>query len=112
MSSDGLRATRTEAVRAPVDQTATGDCRPLVVKRKLQCKRKPPTPKTMLRLPDLEVGKSAVINGLSCLDAQHGYWHAIDELNCPEPRSTPRLRRPAPLSGARGGWPEQPLERQ
>jgi len=59
------------------------------VKRKIQCKR------SILRLPDLEVAKSAVINSLSCLDAQRGYWHAIDELNCSEPRSTPRLRRPA-----------------
>jgi hypothetical protein len=40
-------------------------------------------------LPDLEAAKSAVLNRLSCPDAQRGYWHAIDEFvewYCPEPR--------------------------
>jgi hypothetical protein len=36
-------------------------------------------PKSVLRLPDLEVAKSAVLNSLSCPDAQRGYRHAIDE---------------------------------
>ena len=35
--------------------------------------------KSVLRLPDLEVAKSAVLNTLSCPDAQRGYRHAIDE---------------------------------
>ena len=35
--------------------------------------------KSILRLPDLETAKSAVLNSLSCPDAQRGYWHAIDE---------------------------------
>ena len=35
--------------------------------------------KTVLPLPDLEVAKSAVLNSLSCPDAQRGYRHAIDE---------------------------------
>lgn len=35
--------------------------------------------KSILRLPDLEVAKTAVINSLSCHDAQRGYCHAIDE---------------------------------
>jgi hypothetical protein len=35
--------------------------------------------KSVLRLPDLEVAKSAVLSGLSCLDAQRGCRHAIDE---------------------------------
>jgi len=42
-----------------------------------------------LRLPDLEVAKSAVLNSLSCPDAQRGYRHAIDEFvewYCSEPR--------------------------
>ncbi len=33
--------------------------------------------KSVLRLPDLEVAKSAVINSLSCPDAQRGYRHAM-----------------------------------
>jgi len=35
--------------------------------------------KSVLGLPDLEVGKSAVLNSLSCPDAQRGYRHDIDE---------------------------------
>jgi hypothetical protein len=35
--------------------------------------------KTILRLPDPEVTKAAVINSLSCPDAQRGYRHAIEE---------------------------------
>ncbi len=45
--------------------------------------------KFVLRLPDLEVAKSAVLNSLSCPDAQRGYRHAIDEFvdwYCSEPR--------------------------
>ena len=44
--------------------------------------------KSVLRLPDLEVAKSAVLNSLSCPDAQRGYRHAIDEFvdwYCSEP---------------------------
>jgi hypothetical protein len=47
------------------------------------------TPKSILRLPDLEVAKSSVLNSLSCPDAQRGYRHAIDEFvdwYCSEPR--------------------------
>ena len=46
-------------------------------------------PKSVLRLPDLEVAKSAVLNSLSCPEAQRGYRHAIDEFvdwYCSEPR--------------------------
>src|SRR5271170_2331927 len=45
--------------------------------------------KTILRLPDLGIAKAAVINSLSCPDAQRGYRHAIDEFidwYCSEPR--------------------------
>jgi site-specific recombinase XerD len=45
--------------------------------------------KTIFRLPDLEVAKTAVINSLSSPDAQRGYRHAIDEFvdwYCSEPR--------------------------
>jgi hypothetical protein len=46
-------------------------------------------PKTVLRLPDLDHAKSAVLNSLRSLDAQRGYGHAIDEFvdwYCSEPR--------------------------
>ena len=36
-------------------------------------------PKTVLRLPDLDLAKSAVLNSLSSIDAQREYSHAIDE---------------------------------
>ena len=59
------------------------------MKRKPVRKEKRRTAKTVLRLPDLEVAKSAVLNSLSCPDAQRGYRHAIDEFvewYCSEPR--------------------------
>src|ERR1700693_5397232 len=48
-----------------------------------------PAPKTVLRLPDLDQAKSAVLNSLSSQDAQRGYRHAMDEFiewYCSEPR--------------------------
>jgi integrase len=45
--------------------------------------------KTVLRLPDLEHAKAAVLNSLTSTDAQRGYRHAIDEFvdwYCSEPR--------------------------
>ena len=42
-------------------------------------KRKHLKPKAVLRLPDLDQAKSAVLNSLSAVDAQRGYRHAIDE---------------------------------
>src|SRR5229473_1545640 len=68
---------------------ARGDWRPRVMKHKPRSKRKVSTPKSILRLPDLEAAKSAVLNSLSCPDAQRGYRHAIDEFvdwYCSEPR--------------------------
>jgi len=59
------------------------------MQQKIRNKRKLLTPKTILRLPDLEVAKSAVLDSLSCPDAQRGYRHAIDEFvdwYCSEPR--------------------------
>ena len=47
------------------------------------------TPKTVLRLPELDQAKSAVLNSLSSAEAQRGYRHAIDEFvewYCSEPR--------------------------
>src|SRR6267154_3701562 len=59
------------------------------MKKKPARKDKRRVPKSVLRLPDLEVAKSAVLNSLSCPDAQRGYRHAIDEFvewYCSEPR--------------------------
>ena len=57
-------------------------------KQHLRKKRGAP-PKTVLRLPDLDQAKSAVLNSLTSIDAQRGYRHAIDEFvewYCSEPR--------------------------
>src|SRR5215470_14047929 len=57
--------------------------------RKPTSKRTRPKPKAVLRLPDLDQAKSAVLNSLTSADAQRGYRHAIDEFvewHCSEPR--------------------------
>src|SRR6202166_1966691 len=59
------------------------------MKRKLHSRRKRTTTKSVLRLPDLEHAKAAVLNSLTSADAQRGYRHAIDEFvdwYCSEPR--------------------------
>ena len=63
--------------------------RPRIVKQKHRKQNKGRTAKSVLRLPDFEVAKSAVLNSLSCPDAQRGYCDAIDEFvdwYCSEPR--------------------------
>src|SRR5713226_7083942 len=63
-------------------------CRPPVMKRK-HSRRKRSSTKSILRLPDLEHAKAAVLNSLTSPDAQRGYRHAIDEFvdwYCSEPR--------------------------
>lgn len=53
----------------------------------LKTKRKPP--KTVLKLPDLEHSKSAVLNSLTSASSQRSYDHAIREFiewYCSEPR--------------------------
>jgi site-specific recombinase XerD len=50
---------------------------------------KRPKPKTVLRLPDLEQSKNAVLNSLAAPSSQVSYGHAIDEFicwYCSEPR--------------------------
>src|SRR6266850_8432012 len=45
--------------------------------------------KTILRLPDLEQSKNAVLNSLAAASSQESYAHAIDEFigwYCSEPR--------------------------
>src|SRR6185503_20500941 len=59
------------------------------MKRKPHTRHKRTTTKSVLRLPDLEHAKTAVLNSLTSLDAQRGYRHAIDEFvdwYCSEPR--------------------------
>jgi site-specific recombinase XerD len=59
------------------------------MKRNHRRKQKRSSAKSILRLPDLEAAKSAVLNSLSCSDAQRGYRHAVDEFvewYCSEPR--------------------------
>jgi len=54
-------------------------------------------PEDVLRLPELDQGKSAVLNSLTSKDAQRGYRHAIDEFiewYCSEPRPS-RLAKPS-----------------
>ena len=47
------------------------------MKRKPHSRTKRTTTKSVLRLPDLEHAKAAVLNSLTSLDAQRGYRHAI-----------------------------------
>ncbi len=50
---------------------------------------KRPKPKTILRLPDLEQSKNAVLHSLAAVSSQESYGHAIDEFigwYCSEPR--------------------------
>jgi site-specific recombinase XerD len=59
------------------------------MKRKPHIRTKRTTTKSVLRLPDLEHAKTAVLNSLTSPDAQRGYRHAIDEFvdwYCSEPR--------------------------
>lgn len=58
-----------------------------MARRKKTAKRS--TPKTILRLPDLEQSKNAVLNSLAAPSSQVSYGHAIDEFigwYCSEPR--------------------------
>jgi len=59
------------------------------MKPKVRSRGKRSTTRSVLRLPDLEHAKAAVLNSLTCPDAQRGYRHAIDEFvdwYCSEPR--------------------------
>ena len=49
------------------------------MKQKLRSRVNRKIAKTVLRLPDLEHAKAAVLNSLTSADAQRGYRHAIDE---------------------------------
>jgi hypothetical protein len=45
------------------------------MKTKLYSRRKRSCTKSVLRLPDLEHAKAAVLNSLTCPDARRGYRH-------------------------------------
>lgn len=56
--------------------------------KKSRPRNKRTTTRSVLRLPDLELAKAAVLNSLTSRDAQRGYRHAIDEFvdwYCSEP---------------------------
>jgi site-specific recombinase XerD len=59
------------------------------MKQKLSSRGKRSTNRSVLRLPDLEHAKAAVLNSLISTDAKRGYRHAIEEFvdwYCSEPR--------------------------
>ncbi len=59
------------------------------MKQKPSSRRRRNGTKSILRLPDLEYAKAAVLNSLNSADAKRGYRHAIDEFvdwYCSEPR--------------------------
>jgi len=49
------------------------------MKQKPSSKRRRNSTKSILRLPDLEHAKAAVLNSPNSVDAMRGYRHAIDE---------------------------------
>src|ERR1022692_2445592 len=49
------------------------------MKQKPSSRRRRNSTKSILRLPDLEHAKAAVLNSLNSADAKRGYRHAIDE---------------------------------
>src|SRR5438270_11908876 len=62
---------------------------PRTMRKQHPKKQRHTAPKTVLRLPDLDQAKSAVLNSLTSADAQRGYRHAINEFvewYCSEPR--------------------------
>src|SRR5216684_2175120 len=59
------------------------------MKQKPSSRRRRNSTKSILRLPDLEHAKAAVLNSLNSADAKRGYRHDIDEFvdwYCSEPR--------------------------
>jgi hypothetical protein len=59
------------------------------MKQKPSSRRRRSSTKSVLRLPDLEHAKVAVLNSLNSADATRSYRHAIDEFvdwYCSEPR--------------------------
>src|SRR3984893_9654158 len=89
--------------------------RPQEVERTSVRRQRRPFAKTVLRLPDLEVAKSAVLNSLSCPDAQRGYRHAIDEFvdwYCLGATIVVQQDRSRPLQDAPGNSPSRARHNQ
>jgi integrase len=64
------------------------------MKQNPSSRRRRSSTKSVLRLPDLEHAKAAVLNSLNSADAKRGYRHAIDEFvdwYCSEPRLANRI---------------------
>jgi hypothetical protein len=64
------------------------------MKQRPNSRRRRSSAKSVLRLPDLEHAKTAVLNSLNSTDAKRGYRHAIDEFvdwYCSEPRAWPSI---------------------
>jgi hypothetical protein len=51
------------------------------MKQQPSSRRKRSSTKSVIRLPDLELAKAAVLNSLNSTDAKRGYRHAIDEFS-------------------------------
>jgi hypothetical protein len=89
-----LRQASFRAIDRPTGQNPLEDHgrvarRPHAMKPKPRHKANQKKAKAILRLPDLEFAKSAVLDSLTSTDAQRGYRHAIDEFvdwYCSEPR--------------------------
>ena len=94
MPARGRQGSRADYARPDCDCPAGGMIdswrwRPRVMKPRQKRHTNKRAAKSVLRLPDLEAAKSAVLSSLSCPDAQRGYRHAIDEFvewYCSEPR--------------------------
>jgi hypothetical protein len=86
--SGGSRATRTELAGCPAhDQPVAAEATGHETNTETQSQRK--SRQVGPAAARSEVAKSAVVNSLSCPDAQRGYRHAIDEFvdwYCSEPR--------------------------
>src|SRR5258705_7672198 len=74
----GSRANRTELQGWTSDHGLVAR-RPQTMKQKPRSRVNRKKANTVLRLPDLEHAKAAVLNSLTSADAQRGYHHAIDE---------------------------------
>src|ERR1700730_17784817 len=74
----GSRSTLTLQLRYCSDHWSVAG-RPPVRKQKPSSRRKRSSAKSVLRLPDLEHAKAAVLNSLNSMDSKRGYRHAIDE---------------------------------
>src|SRR5580704_8848100 len=88
--SGGLRSPGKDGIELMEGESwGGGHWRPPTMKRKPHHRAKGKRVRTILRLPDLEHAKTAVLNSLTNFDSQRGYRHAIDEFvdwYCSEPR--------------------------